>query len=38
MVMPNVFVRGEYEFVGFAPVWGISSVVQTARVALGARF
>jgi outer membrane immunogenic protein len=38
MVLPNVFLRGEYEFVGFAPVWDISAVVQTARVGLGVKF
>jgi opacity protein-like surface antigen len=36
--MPNVFVRGEYEYVGFAPIWGIKTAVNTARVGLGFKF
>jgi opacity protein-like surface antigen len=35
MVMPHVFLRAEYEFIGFAPIWHISSVVQTGRVGVG---
>jgi opacity protein-like surface antigen len=38
MLMPNVFVRGEYEYVGFAPIWGIKTAVNTARVGLGFKF
>ena len=38
LVMPHVFLRAEYEFIGFAPVWNIKSVVQTGRVGLGFKF
>jgi outer membrane immunogenic protein len=38
MVMPNVFLRGEYEYVAFSPIWNIKASVQTARVALGYKF
>lgn len=37
-VMPNLFLRGEWEFVAFAPVGGIRTSMNTARVGLGARF
>ncbi len=37
-LLPNVFVRGEWEFVGFAPVNGIRSGINTGRVALGLKF
>jgi opacity protein-like surface antigen len=37
-VMPNLFLRGEWEFVAFAPVAGIRTSMNTARVGLGARF
>jgi opacity protein-like surface antigen len=37
-IMPNVFVRGEWEFVAFAPVNGIRSQLNTGRVGLGVRF
>ena len=39
LVMPNVFLRGEYEFVGLSPNWGITMIqVQTGRVAVGLKF
>lgn len=38
MVMPNVFLRGEYEYVAFAPIWNIKANVQTARAGLGFKF
>ena len=38
MVMPNVFLRGEYEYVAFSPVWEIKSNVQTVRGGLGFKF
>lgn len=38
MVMPHVFLRAEYEFVGFAPIWNISTVVQTGRVGVAFKF
>lgn len=37
-VLPNVFVRGEYEYVAFSPVGSIRSSLNTARVGLGVRF
>ena len=37
-ILPNVFVRGEWEYVYFTPVKGITSSVNTARVGLGIRF
>jgi outer membrane immunogenic protein len=38
MVMPNVFLRGEYEYVAFSKVWDIKANVQTARAGLGVKF
>jgi opacity protein-like surface antigen len=35
---PNVFLRGEWEFVGFAKVNGVNNTINTGRVALGVRF
>jgi opacity protein-like surface antigen len=35
---PNVFLRGEWEFVGFAKVGGISTGINTGRVGIGVRF
>jgi opacity protein-like surface antigen len=37
-LLPNVFLRGEWEYVGFAPVNGIRSSINTGRVAIGMRF
>lgn len=37
-LLPNVFLRGEWEFVAFAPVGGIRSQLNTGRVGLGMRF
>ena len=37
-ILPNVFVRGEWEYAYFTPVKGITSSVNTARVGLGIRF
>lgn len=37
-VLPNVFVRAEYEYVMFAPVSSIRTSVNTARAAIGVRF
>jgi opacity protein-like surface antigen len=37
-VLPNFFVRGEYEFIYFAPVNGVQLNVQTARVGAGIKF
>jgi len=37
-LLPNVFLRGEWEYVAFAPVGGIRTNINTGRVALGVRF
>jgi outer membrane immunogenic protein len=37
-ILPNVFLRGEWEYVGFAPVNGIRAGVNTGRVGVGVRF
>jgi opacity protein-like surface antigen len=38
LVMPNMFVRGEYEYVGFTPLWGIRAHIHTARVGAALKF
>jgi opacity protein-like surface antigen len=38
LVMPNVFVRGEYEYIGLNPVGDIRVNIGTARVGAGLRF
>lgn len=38
MMMPGVFLRGEYEYVAFSPLWNIQSSVQTGRMGLGLKF
>jgi outer membrane immunogenic protein len=35
---PDVFLRGEWEYIVFSPVQGIRSNINTGRVAVGARF
>jgi opacity protein-like surface antigen len=37
-ILPNVFLRAEYEYVLFAPVSSIRTSVNTARAAIGVRF
>ena len=37
-MMPNVFLRGEWEYVAFARINGIRSTINTGRVGLGMRF
>ncbi len=37
-LMPNLFLRGEWEYVGLAPVAGIRTSINTGRVAIGMRF
>lgn len=37
-LLPNVFVRGEWEFVAFGQVSGVRVTTNTARVGLGVRF
>jgi outer membrane immunogenic protein len=38
MILPNVFLRGEYEFVAFSPIFGIKVSTNTGRVGLGIKF
>jgi outer membrane immunogenic protein len=38
MLMPCLFMRAEYEFVSFQPVWNISSSISTARLGIGYKF
>ena len=35
---PNIFARGEWEFVAFAPINGIRANINTARAGIGVRF
>jgi outer membrane immunogenic protein len=37
-LLPNVFLRGEWEYIAFAPVGGIRSSINTGRVGLGVKF
>jgi opacity protein-like surface antigen len=37
-ITPNVFLRGEWEYVGFTPVGGIRTNINTGRVGLGVKF
>lgn len=37
-VMPNVFLRAEWEYAAFAPIHGIRSRVSTGRIGIGLRF
>jgi opacity protein-like surface antigen len=37
-IAPNMFLRAEWEYVGFAKVSGISTGINTGRVGLGVRF
>ena len=37
-VLPNVFLRAEWEFVGFAQVNGIRSTINTGRIGIGVKF
>jgi opacity protein-like surface antigen len=38
MLMPNMFMRAEYEFVDFQQLWRISSSISTARLGLAFKF
>ena len=37
-VLPNVFIRGEFEYTYFAPIEGIHVTLSTARVGAGFKF
>jgi outer membrane immunogenic protein len=37
-LLPNVFLRGEWEYIFFSPVSGITSNINTVRAGLGVRF
>jgi outer membrane immunogenic protein len=38
MLMPSVFMRAEFEFVNFQPLWNIKSSISTGRLGLGYKF
>ena len=38
MIMPKVFLRAEYEYVAFSPIWDIKSQIQTVRGGVGFKF
>jgi outer membrane immunogenic protein len=38
MLMPCLFMRGEFEFVNFQPLWGIKSSISTGRLGVGYKF
>ncbi len=37
-LLPNVFLRGEWELAAFAPLGGIRTTINTGRVGVGVRF
>jgi outer membrane immunogenic protein len=37
-LLPNMFLRGEWEYIAFAPVGGIRSNINTGRVGIGLKF
>jgi len=37
-VLPQVFLRAEYEYIAFSPLWDIKANIQTVRAALGFKF
>jgi len=37
-LLPNVFLRGEWEYIAFSPVSGNRSSINTARVGVGVLF
>lgn len=37
-ILPNVFLRGEWEYAAFAPIHGIKSRISTGRIGVGVRF
>ncbi len=38
LMMPNVFLRAEYEFVNFVPIWDIKASVSTGRLGIAYKF
>jgi len=38
MLMPCLFMRAEFEFVNFQPIWNISSSISTGRLGVGYKF
>ena len=38
MLMPCLFMRAEYEFVSFQPIWGINASISTGRIGVGYKF
>jgi opacity protein-like surface antigen len=37
-ILPNLFLRGEWEYVGLAPIGGIRAGINTGRIGVGLRF
>jgi opacity protein-like surface antigen len=37
-ILPNLFLRGEWEYVGFAPVGGIRANLNSGRIGIGVHF
>jgi opacity protein-like surface antigen len=38
LVMPNVFLRAEFEYLALSPYWGLSPVIISARAGVGYKF
>jgi outer membrane immunogenic protein len=38
ILFSNIFLRGEYEYIGFAKFYGVNMHIQTARTAVGLKF
>ena len=38
LLMPNVFLRGEWEYVAFGTIGGVRTSINVARAGLGLRF
>jgi len=38
MIMPCLFMRAEFEFVNFQPLWNINSSISTGRIGVGYKF
>jgi opacity protein-like surface antigen len=37
-ILPNMFVRAEWEYIAFAPLSGVRSTLNTGRVGVGLKF
>ena len=38
LVMPNVFLRGEFEYLSFSTIQGVDAQISTARIGAGVKF